>query len=636
MTLCRGRDAMAEKPKNNSRKISNNPPRALRTILSSLKKYRFLGVLTAVTILVEAAMQIMIPSVMSSLIDFGIVTRSNSAAWYYGFQLLIFAAFSVIAGAISGVCCAHSSAGFGRNLRHNIFSQLQSLSFSDLDKFSTGTIVTRMTSDVSNVQFAYQLIIRSGVRSVVIIVAAWWFTFSISPAISWVFLSFVPIVGLIGAVGAAIVAPKFMRIYRIVDELNNQVGENLHNIRVVKSYVREDYENSRFMRISLKLYEHFLKAEYVLNYSIPLFNLCFYTGMLLVAWMASREIVASGNNPAFGLTTGNLAALVAYALQILFALANLVAVFVMTVTARASMHRIAAVLQSKNTETVSSNPLTELSDASVRFEHVSLKYTKSNNTDKSDKSNSTDENTPAEQEILHDINLSIPSGSTVGIVGATGSGKSSLVQLIARLYDVTKGAIFVGGANILDYNPQSLREEVGVVLQKNILFSGTIAENLRWGSKDASDEDLREACKIACANEFIDDLPDSYNTYIEQGGKNISGGQRQRLCIARALLRKPKILILDDSMSAVDMKTDRKIREGLKKFMPDSTQIIVAQRISSIEHADIIVVLQNGRILAKGSHEELIKSCELYKNMAASQAKSRVQSEENIAEEGVE
>lgn len=636
MTLCRGRDAMAEKPKNNSRKISNNPPRALRTILSSLKKYRFLGVLTAVTILVEAAMQIMIPSVMSSLIDFGIVTRSNSAAWYYGFQLLIFAAFSVIAGAISGVCCAHSSAGFGKNLRHNMFSRLQSLSFSDLDKFSSGTVVTRMTSDVSNVQFAYQMIIRSGVRSVMIIITAWWFTFSISPAISWVFLSFVPIVGLIGAVGAAIVAPKFMRIYRIVDELNNQVGENLHNIRVVKSYVREDYENSRFMRISLKLYEHFLKAEYVLNYSIPLFNLCFYTGMLLVAWMASREIVASGNNPAFGLTTGNLAALVAYALQILFALANLVAVFVMTVTARASMHRIAAVLQSKNTETVSSNPLTELSDASVRFEHVSLKYTKSNNTDKSDKSNSTDENTPAEQEILHDINLSIPSGSTVGIVGATGSGKSSLVQLIARLYDVTKGAIFVGGANILDYNPQSLREEVGVVLQKNILFSGTIAENLRWGSKDASDEDLREACKIACANEFIDDLPDSYNTYIEQGGKNISGGQRQRLCIARALLRKPKILILDDSMSAVDMKTDRKIREGLKKFMPDSTQIIVAQRISSIEHADIIVVLQNGRILAKGSHEELIKSCELYKNMAASQAKSRVQSEENIAEEGVE
>ena len=629
-------EEVTRKSSKQSKNRTNRTSHALRTIFHSLKKYRLLGILTSVTIIFEAAMQIMIPSVMSSLIDFGIVARSNSAAWYYGFQLLIFAAFSVIAGAISGVCCAHSSAGFGKNLRHNIFSQLQALSFSDLDRFSTGTIVTRMTSDVSNVQFAYQLIIRSGVRSVVIIAVAWWFTFSISPAISWVFLSFVPIVGLIGAVGAAIVAPKFMRIYRIVDELNNQVGENLHNIRVVKSYVREDYENSRFMRISLKLYEHFLKAEYVLNYSIPLFNLCFYTGMLLVAWMASREIVASGNNPAFGLTTGNLAALVVFALQILFALANLVAVFVMTVTARASMHRIAAVLQSKNTETVSSKPLTELSDASVRFEHVSLKYSKSDNSNNPDNSDNPYENAPAEREILHDINLSIPSGSTVGIVGATGSGKSSLVQLIARLYDVTKGAIFVGGANILDYDPQSLREEVGVVLQKNILFSGTISENLRWGSKDASDEDLREACKIACADEFINDLPDSYNTYIEQGGKNISGGQRQRLCIARALLRKPKILILDDSMSAVDMKTDRKIREGLKNFMPDSTQIIVAQRISSIEHADIIVVLQNGRILAKGSHEELIKSCEFYKNMAESQAKSRVQSKENIAEEGVE
>ena len=628
---------MAEKVTRKSSKKSKNradrAPHALRTILNSLKNYRLLGAFTSVSIIFEAAMQIIVPSVMSNLIDFGIVARSNSASWYYGLQLLLFAALSVIAGVISGICCAHSSAGFGRNLRHNIFARLQSLSFSDLDKFSTGTIVTRMTSDVSNVQFSYQLIIRSGVRSVVIIAAAWWFTFSISPAISWVFLSFVPIVALIGAVGAAIVAPKFMRIYRMIDEMNNRVGENLHNIRVVKSYVRADYENSRFMRISHKIYQHFLKAEYVLNYSIPLFNLCFYSGMLLIAWMASREIVASGNNLAFGLTTGNLAALVVYALQILFALANLVAVFVMSVTARASMHRIAKVLQSKNTEFVAKNPLTKLSDASVRFEHVSLRYPNSDNTDNTD---NADESTSSQQEILHDINLSIPSGATVGIVGATGSGKSSLVQLIARLYDATKGAIFVGGANILDYNPQSLREEVGVVLQKNILFSGTIAENLRWGRLDASDEDLRAACKIACAEEFINDLPDAYNTHIEQGGKNISGGQRQRLCIARALLRKPKILILDDSMSAVDMKTDSKIREGLKKFMPDSTQIIVAQRVSSIEHADLIIVLDNGYAIAQGSHSELLASCEIYRNMAKSQAKSRVQSKEIIAEEGVE
>lgn len=590
---------------------------AFRTVMASLKRYRLLGVLTSFAICIEAAMQIAIPTVMSNLIDFGIMSRSQEAVQYYGLQLLIFAAIAMIAGVVSGICCAHSSAGFGKNLRHNMFSRLQSLSFSDLDKFSSGTVVTRMTSDVSNVQFAYQMIIRSGVRSVMIIITAWWFTFSISPAISWVFLSFVPIVGAIGVFGASIVAPAFSRIYRMIDEMNNRVGENLHNIRVVKSYVRSDHEISRFMRISHKIYDYFIKAEYVLNCSIPLFNLCFYSGMLLIAWLASREIVASGNNPAFGLTTGNLAALVVYVLQILFALANLVAVFVMSVTARASMRRIAAVLQSKNTETVSSNPLTKLSDASVRFENVSLRYPQSDN---------TDESTPTEQEILHDINISIPSGATVGVVGATGSGKSSLVQLIARLYDVTSGTLFVGGKDIRDYDSSSLREEVGFVLQKNILFSGTIAENLRWGRAEASDDDLRQACEIACADEFIKDLPDGYNTHINQGGKNVSGGQRQRLCIARALLRKPKILILDDSMSAVDMKTDSKIRDGLKKFMPDSTQIIVAQRISSIEHADIIVVLKDGRVVAKGSHDELFKSCEIYRNMAVSQEKSRITS----------
>lgn len=608
---------MAGNLKSNSRKIKNNPSRALHTLLSSLKKYRFLGVLTAVTILIEAAMQIAIPTVMSNLIDFGIMSRSQEAVQYYGLQLLIFAAIAMIAGVISGICCAHSSAGFGKNLRHNMFSRLQSLSFSDLDKFSTGTVVTRMTSDVSNVQFAYQMIIRSGIRSVMIIITAWWFTFSISPAISWIFFAFVPIVAIIALIGSYIVTPIFSRIYRMVDEMNNQVSENLHNIRVVKSYVRADYEKSRFMRISSKIYKNFLKTEYVLNYSIPLFNVCFYAGMLLIAWLASHEIIASGNNPAFGLTTGNLAALMVYALQILFALANLVAVFVMSLTARASMHRIAKVLQSKNSEFVAENPITKLSDSSIRFEHVSLKYPKFENSDNSTYLSS-------DQEILQDINISIPTGSTVGVVGSTGSGKSSFVQLIARLYDATSGSVFVGGNNILGYDPHSLREEVGVVLQKNLLFSGTIAENLRWGKSDATDEELREACRIACADEFIKDLPDGYNTHIEQGGKNVSGGQRQRLCIARALLRKPKILILDDSMSAVDMKTDRKIRESLKQFMPDSTQVVVAQRISSIEHADIIIVLKNGRIVAQGSHDELMRSCEMYRNMAVSQAKSRV------------
>ena len=635
---------MAEKVTRKSSKQSRNradrAPHALRTILHSLKNYRLLGVLTSVSIIFEAAMQIIIPSVMSNLIDFGIVTRSNSASWYYGLQLLLFAALSVIAGVISGICCAHSSAGFGRNLRDNIFARLQLLSFSDLDKFSTGTIVTRMTSDVSNVQFAYQLIIRAGVRSVVVIAAAWWFTFCISPAISWVFLALVPIVALIGVVGAKIVGSAFVQIYRMVDNMNALVGENLHNIRVVKSYVRENYENRRFMRISRKLYNRFLSAEYVLNFSIPLFNLCFYACMLIVAWMASREIVASGNNPAFGLTTGNLAALMVYALQILFALANLVAVFVMTVTARASMHRIANVLQSHNTEYVAKNPLTTLADSSIRFNNVDFTYASGDSSSAACDSSSEHNGvfSKDKQEILHNINLSIPSGSTVGIVGATGSGKSSLVQLIARLYDATKGDVFVGGANVRDYNPASLREEVGVVLQKNLLFSGTIAENLRWGKADASEADLREACTIACAQEFINDLPDGYNTQIDQGGKNLSGGQKQRLCIARALLKRPKILILDDSMSAVDVKTDAKIRENLRHFMPNSTQIIVAQRVSSIEHADIIFVLEDGNIIAHGSNANLIASCKMYRDMVESQAKSRVQSQENIAiaEEGAE
>ena len=621
-------------------KPKNYAPRAFRTVVASLKQYRLLGAITSAAIFVEAAMQIAVPTVMSNLIDFGIAAKSQNAVQYYGLQLLVFAAISMLFGIISGICCAHSSAGFGRNLRDNIFARLQLLSFSDLDKFSTGTIVTRMTSDVSNVQFAYQLIIRAGVRSVVVIAAAWWFTFCISPAISWVFLALVPIVALIGVVGAKIVGSAFVQIYRMVDNMNALVGENLHNIRVVKSYVRENYENRRFMRISRKLYNRFLSAEYVLNFSIPLFNLCFYACMLIVTWMASREIVASGNNPAFGLTTGNLAALMVYALQILFALANLVAVFVMAVTARASMYRIANVLQSHNTEYVAKNPLTTLADSSIRFNNVDFTYDSVDSSSAACDSSSeySDVFSKDKREILHNINLSIPSGSTVGIVGATGSGKSSLVQLIARLYDATKGDVFVGGANVRDYNPASLREEIGVVLQKNLLFSGTIAENLRWGKADASEADLREACTIACAQEFINDLPDGYNTQIDQGGKNLSGGQKQRLCIARALLKRPKILILDDSMSAVDVKTDAKIRENLRHFMPNSTQIIVAQRVSSIEHADVIFVLKDGHIIAHGSNANLIASCKMYRDMVESQAKSRVQSQENIAiaEEGAE
>ena len=629
-------------------KPKNYAPHAFRTIMPLLKRYRMLGVITSAAIFVEASMQIAIPTVMSSLIDFGIDAKSQNAVKYYGLQLLAFAAISMIFGVISGVCCAHSSAGFGKNLRCKMFSRLQSLSFCDLDRFSTGTVVTRLTSDVSNIQFAYQMVIRAGVRSLVIIVAAWWFTFCISPSISWVFLSLIPIVGIICGIGAKIVAPTFARIYGTIDSMNSMVSENLRNIRIVKSYVREDYENHRFRRISHKIYSYFLKAEYVLNCSIPLFNLCFYACLLLIAWMASKQIVASGNNPALGLTTGNLAALVVYALQILFALANLVVIFVMTVTARTSMHRVANVLQSHNSEYVHKNPITELADASICFNNVDFAYDSANDSEHDFARVNGDSSSAAgdlskgnqeikdSQEILHNINLNIPSGSAVGIVGATGSGKSSIINLIARIYDVTKGTVFVGGSDVRFYDSKSLRNQIGIVLQKNILFSGTIAQNLRWGNEDASDSDLREACKIACAQEFINDLPHAYNTNLEQGGKNLSGGQKQRLCIARALLKRPKILILDDSMSAVDVKTDAKIRENLRHFMPDSTQIIVAQRVSSCMYADLIVVLKDGRVVAKGKHSELMESCEIYRKMAISQSAKMIESKNSEGSEGVE
>lgn len=630
------------------KKHKNYAPHTFRTIMPLLKRYRMLGVITSVAIFVEASMQIAIPTVMSSLIDFGIAAKSQNAVKYYGLQLLAFAAISMIFGVISGVCCAHSSAGFGKNLRCKMFSRLQSLSFCDLDRFSTGTVVTRLTSDVSNIQFAYQMVIRAGVRSLVIIVAAWWFTFCISPSISWVFLSLIPIVGVICGIGAKIVAPTFARIYGTIDNMNSMVSENLRNIRIVKSYVREDYENRRFRRISHKIYSYFLRAEYVLNCSIPLFNLCFYACLLLIAWMASKQIVASGNNPAFGLTTGNLAALVVYALQILFALANLVVIFVMTVTARTSMHRVANVLQSHNSEYVHKNPITELADASICFNNVDFAYDSANDSEHDFARVNGDSSSDAgdlskgnqeikdSQEILHNINLNIPSGSTVGIVGATGSGKSSIINLIARIYDVTKGTVFVGGSDVRFYDSKSLRNQIGIVLQKNILFSGTIAQNLRWGNEDASDSDLREACKIACAQEFINDLPHAYNTNLEQGGKNLSGGQKQRLCIARALLKRPKILILDDSMSAVDVKTDAKIRENLRHFMPDSTQIIVAQRVSSCMYADLIVVLKDGRVVAKGKHSELMESCETYRKMAISQGVKIIESKNSEGSEDTE
>lgn len=604
--------------------------RAFRTLLHSLRSQAALTLIAVVATTIEAGMQIAIPTIMADFIDRGVVAHSTQALWHYGMLLIIYAAIALATGVIAGVTSSYSCAGFAHQVRHEMFSRLQSLSFSDLDRFGSATLVTRLTGDVANVQMAYQLIVRQGVRSMVMIVVAWWFAFRMSASISLVFLAFVPVVFVITAVAATLVFPNFSRIFRWYDRMNAMVSENLRNMRVVKAYVRSDYELSRFKTISHNIYKVYRKTEYIMNYSFPLFSLCFYIGMLLIAWMASHEIVISGNNPALGLTTGSLAALITYAIQILVALTMIVMVLVMSVVARTSVHRIAEVLQARNSARLAANPLMNLSEPSIRFEHVSLQYPH----DVTEHYETQDSRVQASRverpTVLHDITISITAGQTVGIVGATGSGKSSLVQLIARLYDVSKGRIMVGGHDVRAYDPASLRESIGIVLQKNVLFSGTIAENLRWGNPQASDEQLRQVCEIACADEFIQEFPEGYQTHIDQGGTNVSGGQRQRLCIARALLKQPKILILDDALSAVDTKTDRRIREHLANFMPHATKIIVAARIASIEQADMIIVLDRGRVVATGTHDTLMHTCPMYREIALLQRREQVNVEQSM------
>lgn len=602
----------------NNKQTETRVARAFRTILTSLRSYGWLGLIASIATMIEGAMQIAIPTVMADFIDKGIVAHSDQALYRYGLVLIVYAVIALMTGLIAVILVSYSCSGFAKNMRHDMFARLQSLSFSDVDRFASGTLVTRLTSDVSNVQMAYQMVIRTGMRSIVMIIVSWWITFSISPSISFVFLAFAPVVFVVSGLAARLVFPNFSRIFKLYDKMNAMVGENLRNMRVVKSYVRKNYEIKRFSRISSEIYHRYRKTEYVMNYSFPLFNLCFYVGMLLIAWMASRQIVASGNNPALGLTTGALAALITYAIQILVALTNIVVVLVMVVIARTSMHRIAQVMQSRNTAPMASHPLIEVAEPSIRFEHVSLRYPVVDD-ESANGASAIVEN----REVLHDINLAIPAGATIGIVGATGSGKSSIVQLIARLYDVSEGSLLVGGSDVREYDPAILRDAIGIVLQKNVLFSGTIAENLRWGDPHASDEQLHEVCKIACADTFINEFADGYDTLLDQGGANLSGGQRQRLCIARALLKHPKILILDDSMSAVDTKTDRHIRQGLRNFMPEATKIIVAQRITSIQDADMIVVLENGCLQAVGTHDALMETCAMYRAMALSQQRDQ-------------
>ena len=566
-------------------------------------------------VFVEGVLEIIIPTLMALLIDQGISARSMPAVWKFGIILIACSAASLFTGFLSGRLAAIASSGFAKNLRHDLFSKVQSFSFTNIDRFSTGSIITRLTTDVTNLQNSFQMIVRLGVRAPVMVIISWIFTFRISPEISMVFLVAIPVLGIGLFVVIMLVHPIFDRVFHTYDRLNNVVDENILGIRVVKSYNREQFEVSKFGRISQAIFRDFVKAEKILSVNMPLMMFCMYLSILLISWIGAQQIVASGNNAAFGLTTGDLTALVTYSMQILMSMMMLSMVFVMIIISRASAERATQVLQEVSTVRDNDHPVRHVDDGSIDFEHVMFQYSEQ-----------------AEKPVLNDVTLHIRSGQTVGIVGGTGSSKSSLVQLIPRLYDVTGGSLKVGGRDVRDYDLTVLRDQVAMVLQQNVLFSGTIAENLRWGNPDATDEELVHACRLAQADGFIRDLPNGYDTHIEQGGTNVSGGQRQRLCIARALLKHPRILILDDSTSAVDTKTDQLIREAFHHEIPDTTKIIIAQRVASVQESDLIVVMEDGRIVDQGTHEELLRSSEGYRSIYESQTKSRAAVTETAAQ----
>ena len=575
-----------------------------------MREYRKPSIMAPVFVTVESILEILIPTIVASLIDRGISGASMPAILKFGLMLFICSLCSLTCGFLAGRYAAIAAAGFAKNLRKDQFDKVQAFGFTNIDRFSTGSIITRLTTDVTNLQNAYGMMIRMGFRAPIMVVAAWIFSFRISPSISMVFLACVPVlaIGLCGLI--VIVHPVFERVFHTYDVLNNVVDENLQGIRVVKSYNRESHEIGKFDRISGLIFKDFMKAERIMSLNGPLMMVCVYASMLLISWMGARQIVASGNNAALGLTTGDLTALVTYAMQILMSMMMLSMVFVMFIISQASAERICQVLNEESTVTDPARPIMTVADGSVDFEHVSFRYGEK-----------------SEKPVLDDIDLTIRSGMTVGIVGGTGSAKSSLVQLVPRLYDVTEGSLKVGGVDVRDYGLKVLRDQVAMVLQKNVLFAGTIADNLRWGNPDATDEDIRHACRLAQADGFIRELPDGYDTYIEQGGTNVSGGQRQRLCIARALLKKPRILILDDSTSAVDTKTDKLIREALRHEIPHTTKIIIAQRIASVQDSDMILVMDAGRIAAAGTHDELLETCDEYRSIYESQTRNQAQPE---------
>ena len=576
----------------------------IRKLLFSVREFKKDTLLAPLYVTFESVLEIVIPTLMAFLIDNGINQNDMSYVLWIGLALVICAALSLLTGVLAGKSAAVASAGFARNLRHDMFYNVQKFSFSNIDKFSTASIITRLTTDVTNVQNAFQMIVRLAVRSPMIIVFALIFSFRIDAKLSLIFLAAIPVLGLGLWLIMSHVHPIFVRVFNTYDRLNNVVQENLHGIRVVKSYNRETFEEKKFEGISQSIFKDFSRAEKRLAFNMPLMQFCLYACMLLLSWFGAKAIVACGNNAALGLSTGELTSLITYAMQILMSLMMLSMIFVMIIISRASAQRIVEILDEESNLKNIENPVRTVKNGSITFENVSFSYARK-----------------ADKPVLSTINLSIASGETIGIIGGTGSAKSSLVQLIPRLYDVSGGKVTVGGVDVRDYDIATLRNQVAMVLQKNVLFSGTIKKNLRWGNEHATDEELVHACRLAQADGFIREFPDQYDTYIEQGGANVSGGQRQRLCIARALLKKPKILILDDSTSAVDTKTDSLIRQSLRQDIPNTTKIIIAQRISSVQDADKIIVMNDGKIDAAGTHEELLEHCGIYREVYESQNK---------------
>jgi len=576
----------------------------IRRLLQCVREYKRSAILSPLCMVGEVAMEVTIPLVMADLYDYGIKLQDMPYIAQKTVLLVVCALLSLGFGVLSAVFAAKAATGFAKNLRHDMYYRVQKFSFSNIDRFSAASIVTRLTSDVANLQMSFQMMIRMAVRCPMMLALALTQAFRINARLSLVYVAVIPVLAVALIALVPVVFKIFDRGFKTIDRLNNTVQENIHGIRVVKSFVREDKENEKFAEVSGSIYKDFLKADKILALNNPIMQFCVYACMLGISWFGAKMVIASGNDAAMGLTTGQLSAMFGYTSQILMGLMNLSLVFVMLTMSRTPLKRCYEILVEEPDLTSPEGGLQEVADGSVDFENVSFRYSKEANWD-----------------ALEGIDLHIPGGATVGILGSTGSGKTSLVQLIPRLYDVSQGAIKIGGVDVRQYDLEALRDNVAMVLQKNELFSGSIKENLRWGDPDATDEELVEACKLACAHDFITSFPDGYDTHIEQGGKNVSGGQKQRLCIARALLKKPKILILDDSTSAVDTHTDAQIRKAFAEQIPGTTKLIIAQRVTSVQEADMIVVLENGRISAAGTHEELLKTSQIYREVYESQKK---------------